>query len=168
MGVTYIVGNYPMNTTAAPVAVTTGTAIKTMLQIATAATGKGLNVVEWGISFDGFAAALPIKCELIDTNVAATGGTAHVAAGVQPYNRDASSNVPVVQLGAALTAYTMTTEGSTTASRIGDIQFIAPTGQYVHQFPLGQEFEVGPARFLRVRVTAAAAVNCYCYVIFEE
>ena len=30
------------------------------------------NVIEWGISFAGFAAALPINCELIQTDVAAT------------------------------------------------------------------------------------------------
>ena len=117
MSCSYICGNYPMNTTAAPAPVTTGTAIKTLLQIATAATGRGLQVIEWGISFDGFAAALPIRCELIDTNVAASGLTAHVAAGVQPYNRDASTNIASVQLGTALTGYTATTEGSTTASR---------------------------------------------------
>jgi hypothetical protein len=64
--------------------VTTGTAIKTLLQIATPATSE-LRVSEWGISFDGTAAATPIKVELIDTNVAAT-VTAHVAAGVMSHN----------------------------------------------------------------------------------
>jgi uncharacterized protein YaiE (UPF0345 family) len=162
----FFAANGAAPTTAALVAVTTGTAIKTLLQIATASTDK-LKVVEWGISFDGSALATPIKCELIQTNVAASGLTAHVAAGVQPYN-DAGSPASSVQLGTALTGYTATTEGSTTVSRYGDLQYVSPTGQYVKQWPLGREFEVPVSSFLRVRVTAAAAVNAYCYIIWEE
>ena len=62
----YLFANGAAPTTAAQVAVTTGTAIKTMLQVkgVTAVTFK---VIEWGISFDGSAAATPIKCELLET-----------------------------------------------------------------------------------------------------
>lgn len=49
-----------------------------------------------------------------------------------------------------------------------DVQLIAPTSQYVKQFPLGREPEVPVSKFLRVRVTAPAAVNAYAYVIWEE
>ena len=52
----YLLQNGAVGTTAAPVAVTTGTAIKTMLQIKPFNTCK---IVEWGISFDGSAAATP-------------------------------------------------------------------------------------------------------------
>ena len=56
----YVVWNGPMPTTAAQLPVTTGTAIKTLLQLklggSTNQTGK---VVEWGVSFDGSAAATP-------------------------------------------------------------------------------------------------------------
>src|SRR5438270_950812 len=74
----YLIGNGPMQTTAAFAAVTTGTAIKTLLQIKPGATTI-LKVKEWGISFDGSAAATPGKVELIETDVAAT-VTASVAA----------------------------------------------------------------------------------------
>ena len=55
----YKVANFVQATTAAPVEQPTGTAIRTMLQIATSTT-MGIKIVEWGISFDGFAAAAPI------------------------------------------------------------------------------------------------------------
>jgi hypothetical protein len=125
-----------------------------------------LKVVEWGISFDGSAAATPIKCELIQTDVAAT-VTAHVAAGVQPYD-DPNGPASTVTLGTAATGYTASAEGTITATRYGDVQFVAPTGQWVKQWPLGREWQVPVSKFLRVRVTAGAAVNAYCYVVFEE
>jgi len=162
----YFTANGAMPTTAALTAVTTGTAIKTMLQIATPST-QAIKVVEWGISFDGSAAAAPIKCELVDTGAINATVTAHVAAGVQPYD-NASNPASSMTLGTAATGYTSSAEGTITVTRYGDLQYIAPTNQYVKQWPLGREFHVGVSRFLRVRVTAAAAVNCYCYIIFEE
>jgi len=161
----YWASNAAMATTAAPTPITTGTAIKTLLQVATPST-RGLKVVEWGISFDGSAAATPIRCELIDTNVAAT-VTAHVAAGVQPYD-DPNAPASLVTLGTSATGYTASAEGSITATRTGDLQLVAPTTQFVRQFPLGREFRVAPSRFLRVRVTAAAAVLAYTYIVWEE
>ena len=161
----YWAGNGAMPTTAAFAPVTTGTAIKTMLQIATPST-RSIRVVEWGISFDGSSAATPIRCELVQTDVNAT-VTAHVAAGVQPYE-DAEAPASLMTLGTAATGYTGSAEGSITATRHGDLQFIPPTGQYVKQWPLGREFAVPISKFLRVRVTAAAAVNCYTYVIWAE
>lgn len=161
----YWAGNGPMPTTAAFAPVTTGTAVKTLLQIATPST-RSIKIVEWGISFDGSAAATPIRCELLQTDVAAT-VTAHVAAGVQPYE-DAGAAASLMTLGTSATGYTASAEGSIAATRHGDLQFIAPTSQYVKQWPLGREFEVPISKFLRVRVTAGAAVNAYCYVIWAE
>lgn len=162
---TYIAYNGAMPTTAALTPVTTGTAVKTLLQIATPSTLE-LRVVEWGISFDGSAAATPIKCELIDTNVAAT-VTAHVTAGVMPHN-DTGTVASKVTLGTTATGYTSSSEGSITATRVLDYQQLAPTGLYVKQYPLGLEPELAVSRFLRVRVTAAAAVGAVCYVIWTE
>jgi hypothetical protein len=161
----YWAANGPMQTTAAFAPVTTGTAIKTMLQIATPPT-RVLRVVEWGISFDGSAAATPIRCELMQTDVAAT-VTAHVAAGVQPFN-DPNAPASLVTLGVSATGYTASAEGSITTTRTFDLQFIAPTNQYVKQWPLDQEPQLPISKFLRVRVTAGAAVNCYTYVVWGE
>jgi hypothetical protein len=162
---TFIAFNGAAPTTAALTPVTTGTAIKTLLQIATPSTCE-LRVLEWGISFDGFAAAQPIKCELVDTNVAAT-VTAHVAAGVMSHN-DTGTVASKMTLSTSGTGYTATVEGTITATRLLDYQQIAPSGQFVKQYPLGYEPEVAVSRFLRVRVTAAAAVNAVCYVIWTE
>lgn len=162
---TFVAYNGPAPTTAALTPVTTGTAIKTLLQIATPSTSE-MRISEWGISFDGSAAATPIKCELIDTNVAAT-VTAHVSAGVMSLN-DTGTVASRMTLGTTATGYTATAEGTITATRLLDYQQIPPTGLYVKQWPLGLEPEVAVSRFLRVRVTAAAAVNAVCYVVWSE
>lgn len=166
MSCLYYANNGAMVTTAALVPVATGTAIKTMLQIATPSTVQ-LRVVEWGISFAGFAAALPVRCELIDTNVAAT-VTAHVAAGMQPYNAESASMASQMTLGTSASGYTATVEGTITATKTLDNQLISPTTAYVKQYALGNEPRVAESRFLRVRVTAGTDVGCSVYVIWAE
>lgn len=163
----YIVTNGAMPTTAALTKVTTGTAIKTMLQIATSA-GNPIEVEEWGIFFDGSTAATPIACELIETGSVAATVTAHVAAGVQQYDIVADGGASTVTLGTAATGYTATAEGTITATRYGDLALVPPTSGYVKQFPLGKEFFVPPSRILRIRVTAGTAVNAWCYCIFSD
>jgi hypothetical protein len=161
----YWCANGPMPTTAALAPVATGTAIKTLLQIASPAT-RILRPVSWGISFDGASAAVPIKCELIQTDVAAT-VTAHTSTGVQPYN-DPNAPASLVTLGVNATGYTATVEGAITATRYADLQLIAPTNQYDYQWPLDNEFQVPTSKFLRVRVTAAVSVNAYTWVCWAE
>jgi hypothetical protein len=163
----YLVNNGAMQTTAAPVAVTTGTAIKTMLQIKPGAT-QILKIVEWGISFDGFAAALPIKVELIETDVAAT-VVASAAADITKLDSDALAagdpTTNIFSVGTSATGYTASAEGATTSSRdLDGPQFIAPTTQFSKQFPLGQEPVIQPGKFARIRVTAGTAVNAYCWM----
>src|SRR6185437_15337007 len=85
----YAIYNGPMPTTAAQAPVTTGTAIKTLLQIKPSATIIA-RIVEWGISFDGSAAGAGIKCELVETDVAAT-VTASAAADIVKLDSDALS-----------------------------------------------------------------------------
>lgn len=157
--------NGPSPTTAAQLAVTTGTAIKTLLQIATPSTLE-VAVLAWGISFDGAAAAAGIQCELIETDVAAT-VTAHVAAGIVKQSAPAQLSSQVT-LGTTATGYTGSAEGTITATRVFDSVFIQPTGAYVFQWPLGYEPLVSVSKFLRVRVKAAAAVNAVCWVSWSE
>ena len=166
MANSYIAWNGPMPTSAAQLPVTTGAAIKTLLQIATPST-RGIQLVEWGISFDGSAAATPIKCELLETGAVAATVTAHVAAGVQPFN-DSGAPASLVTLGTTATGYTSSGEGTITAVRMFDAQLVAPTNQYLKQFPLDSGPDVGVSKFLRVRVTAAVAVNALCYVVWVE
>ena len=166
----YLIANGPSPTTAAQAAVTTGTAIKTMLQVKLNASATNrAKVVEWGISFDGTAAATPIACELLETGTVAATVTAHVAAGI--VNLDPLAIAPTdgfpFDFGTAATGYTSTAEGTITVTRMMDVQLIAPTNQYVKQFPLGREPMISPLNFLRIRVTAGTAVNAYCYVILS-
>ena len=171
---TYIIYNSAMATTAAPTAQPTGTAIRTMMQLRTA-TGITARVIAWGISFDGSAAATPGKVELIEVDVAATMSTAYAVADIQPHNW---YNAPANTSGATGTPFNLSTttsgfatgavtEGTTTASRMADFQLIAPTNQYVQQFPLAREFEITPQKYLRVRVTFAVSVNMVCWLIVE-
>lgn len=165
----YLIANGPMPTTAAQAVVTTGTAIKTLLQVKASATVT-FKIKEWGISFDGSAAATPIKCELLETDVAAT-VTASAAADIVKLDAQALSGgdptTNLIPVGTTSTGYTSTGEGSITAVRMLDPQLIAPTNQYVKQFPLGNEPIIQISKFARIRVTAGAAVNAYCYMIIE-
>ena len=165
----YTIWNGPAPTTAAQLKVTTGTVVKTLLQISSSAT-KPAKIVEWGISFDGFAAALPISVELIETDVAAT-VTAHVTAGIVKTDGEAlAGGDPVTNLipvGTAATGYTASAEGTIAATRVLDTQLVAPTNQYVKQFPLGREPIIQISKFARIRVTAGTAVNALCYMVIE-
>jgi hypothetical protein len=163
----YQIWNGPSPTTAAQVPVTTGTAIKTLLQVEPSAT-KPLQIVEWGISFDGSAAATPIKVELLETGTIAATVTAHVAAGIVKLDAEALAGgdptTNLIQVGTSNTGYTASAEGTIVATRVFDAQLVAPTNQYIKQFPLGLEPIIQISNFLRIRVTAGAAVNAYCYV----
>ena len=165
----YLIPNGPMQTTAAQAAVATGTSIKTLLQVVPSATILA-RIVEWGISFDGSAAATPIKCELIETDVAAT-VTASTVNDITKLDAAAlaggNPTTNLIQVGTALTGYTGTAEGTITAVRDFDVQFIAPTNQYIKQFPLGREPVIQPGKFARIRVTAGASVNAYAYMVIE-
>jgi hypothetical protein len=163
---TFIAYNGAPPTTAALTPVTTGTAIKTLLQIATPSTCE-LRISEWGISFDGFAAAAPIKVELIDTGAVAATVTGHTTSTVKVLN-DTGTVLSKMTMGTAATGYTASAEGTITATRILDYQQIPPTGMFVKQWPLGLEPEVAVSSFLRIRVTAAAAVNAVCYIVWTE
>lgn len=165
----YLIANGPMQTTASFAKVTTGTAIKTLLQVKPGTT-QILRIKEWGISFDGSAAATPIQCELIETDVAAT-VTASVANDITKLDSRALAagdpTTNIIAVGTTSTGYTATSEGSITAVRNLDLQQVAPTNQYVKQFPLGLEPIIQPSKFARIRVLAGAAVNAYCYMVVE-
>jgi hypothetical protein len=164
MSAIYWAANGASPTTAAQVPVATGAAIKTLLQIATPST-TGISVIEWGISFDGVtASAVPGKVELLQTDVAATSGTS-----LTPtiFSIDTTASLCVGGTGA--TCFSPSTEGTITATRVFDVQHITPNGGlYVKQYPLGREPFITVSKFLRVRVTFAATVNAYTYIIWEE
>lgn len=163
--------NGPMPTTAAQAAVTTGTAIKTMLQLSTPST-RQLQVVSWGFTLDAAPATTGVGVvELLQTDVAAT-VTAHVAAGVQPLDPNAPASL--LTLGVANTGYTGSAEGSTTATRVFDVVNTAgvsngasPT-EYFYQFMPDERPILAISKFLRVRATFSAAVNMRCWICWDE
>lgn len=160
----YLFANGPFPTTAAQAAVTTGMTIKTLLQVK-GVTAMQFKVQAWGVSFDGSAAATPIKCELLETGTVFATVTAAVAADIVKYGNPGDPvSTTFFSVGTAATGYTASAEGSITASRMFDVQFVAPTNQYAYEFSLGNEPLVDAVSALRIRVTAAAAVNAYAWV----
>ena len=165
----YLIFNGPVPTTGIRAPVTTGTAIKTMLQVKCGLTANRPSVVEWGISFDGSAAATPIGCELITSGTVAATVTAHVASGIEnldPFGTTPTTGNPFT-FTTTSTGFTATAEGTVTVTRTLDAQLVAPTNQYVKQWPLGYHPLFDQANFLRIRVLAGAAVNALCYVVIE-
>jgi hypothetical protein len=164
-----LLANAPNPTTSAPASVATGTSIKTMLQIKPGATVIA-KIIEWGFSFDGSSAGTPGKIELVETDVAAT-VTAFVAADITKYDSDAlqggDPTTALISVGTTASGYTSTSEGSTTVSRLLSLQLAAPTTQFIQQFPLGSQPVIQTGKFLRIRMTFAASVNAYCYVILQ-
>lgn len=164
--------NGPMPTTAAQASVTTGTAIKTMLQISTPSTRQG-QLIAWGFTLSAPPATTSTGViELIQTDVAAT-VTAHVASGVQPLDPNAPASL--MTLGVANTGYTATAEGTTTASRVFDVIEVpgltaggtAP-GRDGYQWMPDERPIIAVSKFLRVRVTFGAAVSMRCWIVWDE
>ena len=165
----FIVWNGPAPTTAAQQSVTTGTAIKTMLQAATPST-RQIQLLEWGFSLDDPPGADGV-IELLQTDVAAT-VTAHVAAGVQ--NLDPNGTASLLTLGTSATGYTASAEGTTTASRVFDTVSLSSVSgesglQYVRQWMPDARPIIAVSKFLRVRATTpTTAVDLRCYIVFNE
>lgn len=164
----YLFANGAMPTTAAQVVVTTGTAIKTLLQLK-GVTALRYKCLAWGVSFDGSAAATPIKVELLETGTVFGTVTAAVAADLPGYDAQglATTSTTYFSVGTSATGYTCTAEGAITATRIFDVQLVAPTNQYAREFSLGREPYLDAVSALRIRVTAGTAVNAYAWVLLE-
>ena len=166
----YTIANGIAPLTAAFLPVETDTVFATMLQVklGDSITGEA-RVVEWGISFNGSAAATPFVCELLAGNVAAT-VTAHAVADLTPASpgtKPAVDNFPFA-VGVSDTGFTSTAEGTLTATRFLDgPQLIAPTGQFVKQVPLGQEGLFDVDDWMRIRIWGDGTITAACYVKIE-
>ena len=158
-----------MPTTAAQASVTTGTAIKTMLQIATPST-RQIQLIAWGFTVDDNPGADGVV-ELLQTDVAAT-VTAHSATGVQPLDPNAPASL--MTLGTSATGYTATAEGSITATRVFDAVALSSTSaespyHYSYQWMPDERPIIAVSRFLRVRATTgSSAVDMRCWVVWDE
>jgi hypothetical protein len=152
--------NGPSPTTAAQLAVTTGTTIKTMLQLEDAT--YDYTILAWGISGNGSALAAGIECELVEQDVAAT-VTAHVAAGLIKWD-DPNAVASSATLGTANTGYSSSNENSPTVSRELDVQFVQPAGVFDYEYSLGERPKLLHGRFLKVRVTVTPAISVVTFI----
>jgi len=169
----YQIWNAAMPTTAKVAAVTTGTSIKTLLQVKASATVQA-KIKEWGFLCDAPASAALLSVELLETDVAAT-VTAHVAAGLHKLDAgalgggDPSTNL--IQVGTTSTGYTSSGEGSITAVRLFDaVLNTIPSSngyEFKKQYPLGCEPVIAVGLFGRIRVHASVAMNALCYMTIE-
>lgn len=164
----YKVYNGPFPTTAAQLAVTTGTSIKTMLQMKGIAALQ-MKVKAWGCSMDGAAAAAGVQWELVETGTVFGTVTAHVAADIHGWDAGgiATTSTTYFSVGTSASGYTCTAEGTITATRVFDSQFVQPSGAFAWEFSLGNEPVVSAVSALRIRVKAAAAVNALCWLLLE-
>lgn len=163
----YSAYNGPMATTAAPVKIATGTAIKTLQQLSPPST-LGIEIIEWGIQFDGSSASTPGTCELVDTVAINATVTAYVAADITKLSQAANGLASGLTLGTANSGYTSSAEGSIVATRQLDTQLLPPTAPYIKQFPLERGPEVLASEFARIRVTFGTTVNALCYIVWAE
>jgi hypothetical protein len=166
----YQTWNGAMPTTAAQASVTTGTSIKNMLQLSTPAT-RQIQLIAWGFSLDDPPGADGV-IEIIQSDVASTSGTAHVAAGVQPLTPGQPASL--LTLGTGNTGYSFSTLGTPTATRVFDVVSLSSaTGES----PLSYEkIWVPDARpiiavstFVQVRATTpTTAVDMRCWIVWDE
>lgn len=166
---TYTVLNGAVPGAAAAVPITTGTAIKTMLQIQAGAT-VALRIVEWWTEFDGSAAATPIKVEVLGhTTGPQTTLTTYAAADVAKAN-DPNAGASAITLASNASGFgTAATEVTPTGTvRNLATHFVPPTSGIYIQYPLGREPEQAGGFYVRHRTTAGAAVNCYAGLTWEE
>lgn len=141
-----------------------GGAAKTVAQVATPST-TDIQILGWSVSFDGASGtAIPVICQLLDGDVAASVGTAFTP-DLYGNNQQLAS---LCIGGAALTGYNFGTEGAMTTVTGIDQQHVHPQAGYGVWFPEGSRRRVAPSRFLRIRCQAPAAVNVMPVIYWAE
>jgi hypothetical protein len=165
MAKVYSVWNGASVTTAAPAPVTTGTAVKTMIQLTPSASSE-IRVVEWSFEGDASAAAVPGTMELLFHGSGAATVTAYVAGDIKKY--DPNSRASLLTLGTANSGYSAGAEGTPAGGSFSIVHQVPPTSGMYIQYPLGREPEAAISTFLRFRNKFAAAVNGICFIAWEE
>ena len=153
-------------TTAAPVAVTTSTAVKTMIQISTSASCEA-RIIEWWWEGSGSSATTPAVVELMFHSTGAATVTAYVAAtDFKKY--DPNSRASLLTVGTANSGYSASAEGTPATALGGETHQIPVTSGSYFQYPLGREPEMAVSTFARLRNTVTPAVNAICGFAWEE
>lgn len=167
---TYTVLNGALPGATAVTVISTGTAIKTMLQVLTLA-GFTARVVEWWTEFDGSAAAVPIKVELLSSTAGPqTTLTTYAAADFSPANDPNAPSTALFSLASNTSGFGT---GATEVAPSGTVRnfathLVPPTSGIYIQYPLGREPEItANTNYLRHRTTAGASVGCFAGVTLE-
>lgn len=132
-----------------------------------------IQLISWGYTLSAVPGSTGGLIELMETDVGATGLTAHVAAGLQPLWPGIPASLMTLGTGATGYATGTPTEGSITASRTFDADEIPPTAgavdlNYDYQFMPDERPVVNISKFLRVRVSFAAAVSALVWAVWDE
>lgn len=153
-------------TTAAPVAVTTGATVKTMIQMATSASSEA-RIIEWWWEGAASAAATPAVVELMFHSTGAATVTAYVAAtDFKKY--DPNGRASLLTVGTTSSGFSASGEGTPATALGGATHHVPVTSGIYIQYPLGREPEMAVSTFARLRNTVTPAVNALCGVAWEE
>jgi hypothetical protein len=142
--------------------VTSGTALKTIIQVAASAANKA-EVVEWSLSFNGTnAAAVPV---LVQLNRQTTAGTGGVAGNRNPHDTSEGASTTTSLTGPLAAVWT----GEPTTGLIMYADYFTPVGlgPFI-QYPLGRGIVLPLSGRLGITVTAAVAVSCAGHITWIE
>lgn len=155
----------PTSNSAVRATIQTGTAVRTLMQIATPSTCP-IKILRWWLSGGHSAAAAPGIFELIETDVGAGVLTSFTP---EKYGDPGQASSLCVG-GASATGFwnASTTEGTITATRTADAHQIAPTTQFSYEWVLDNEFIVARSKFLRIRCDAGVDTAVIGGVLYEE
>lgn len=157
--------NSPMVTTAAAAKVTSGTSIKTMLQLSTPST-RQIQLISWGFACDVNQNG---TIDLIEADTAAT-VTAHVAAGVQPLVPGQPASL--LTLGTSNTGYTSSSETAPVTTRSLDLREVDSSAStelnYTFQWMPDERPIIAVSKFVRIRATFGTATNVSCWIVWDE
>lgn len=157
----FIAWNGAVPTTGVQVAIAlSASSQKTMLQL-TASTGQ-LEIVEWGVKYNGSALAAAVQGELLTT--ATVAGSSPTPVTPTPW---ADPNSPASNVTAG---FGPTGEGTIATVRMLDADFTQELSGYFKQFPRDERPIVAASQVIRVRVTTPANVSpgCLAYIIWAE
>lgn len=144
---------FSINVTLEALAATT---TETVLQVVASAT-KNLEVVRWGVSFNGVSAAdAPVKVELIRLTSAGT------SSAFTPVKLDPSSDASIA------TARTSHTAEPTYSDIIEPFEVTPYAGLLIMQYAPDERIKVAANGRIGIRCMAAAAVNVTAFLIFAE
>lgn len=142
-------------TTAAMTRTTTGTAIKTHLQL-TGPSAADTTIIGWGVSFE-ITPTVFVVAELIQTTTVA-GGT---PTAVVP------ANVRGSLAWGGTAGFAPGSEGTVVATtEVYDAPLLV-SNYYYKEWSLGREPVLPASQVLRVRLTTSVAVNAICWIDFE-